>query len=313
MPVMPDDDGWQKRRRFRRNKPLIIASVIALAVVGTVCYGLTLGDKSDDSNFGTQPYATATHPNGVYATTTATADPNGPFAGTPAAKWPIGAAGITVPAAVAVTGFTKAQVATDLNTVRKLLTDARLDPRMLVNHDASAFLALIAPDERSDLKAMFTKPSTDGGAITSLATLLDGTVKLDSYGPRVSGRITFAAARDNHNDLNVLQIITNYVWAYSFVGHDDNVVVLHDEIHWWFYRSADVDNVDLGAWPSTFQGYGQDIDCADFNQGLVAPPLSDQGSGPDLGANDPNQFYDPDHSLDITNTCDTSSSASPTP
>src|SRR5262249_30129994 len=130
-------------------------------------------------------YPTASHPSGVFATSSATADPAGPFAHTPAARWAEGEAGITVPPSTAVTDFAAEQVAADLATVKAALVAGRLDHKLLVDHDPSAFLDLLAPDDRTELGEQYRSRDMLG-----LVTSIDPGAHLDSHPPRVSGRTT---------------------------------------------------------------------------------------------------------------------------
>jgi hypothetical protein len=88
-------------------------------------------------------------------TTSAHAASTQAFAGTPAANYPKGTAGITLPPAKAVLGFSARQVAADLAKVRTALIASRLDPRMIDRHDTSGFVRLLAPTSQAYAEKQF--------------------------------------------------------------------------------------------------------------------------------------------------------------
>ncbi|MEU9233030.1 hypothetical protein [Streptomyces subrutilus] len=70
-----------------------------------------------------------------------------PFRGSPALQWADGAAGIEPPAAEAVGGMTKEQVADALEKTRQFLVAANLDPATLRGERPKAALALLDPKD----------------------------------------------------------------------------------------------------------------------------------------------------------------------
>jgi hypothetical protein len=104
---------------------------------------------------------------------------------------------------------------------------------------------------------------------------------------------------DSHG-VHVLEVVTNYVWAYAF--SDGTVTIVHDQDHWRFYRPTDVPSGSAGLWLSDFQSYVSNMDCTDLDQGLLAPPQFTYlgGGGSD---SDNNSLYDPNHGMDINSTC----------
>jgi hypothetical protein len=133
-----------------------------------------------------------------------------------------------------------------------------------------------------------------------LVTLIDDSGRLGTHPPRVSGRTSFAAAKDD--GLRMLEIVTNYVWAYGF--DNGEISLVHDEIHWQFYRVGEVRDSNLGLWPGKSDAYEFNIDCAAVNRGFLAPPRS---GGPSVATTpnpeNPDNYYNPDHSLDIGDDC----------
>ena len=238
-------------------------------------------------------------------TGTAGAAPTGPFEDTPAATFPKGEAGITLPAATAVTGFTAAEVYAALRQVRKSLVAGRLDQRMLVGHDPSAFLGLLAPTSAEHAQTWF-----DGANFSVVATWIDPSAHLDrDEEVRVSGRVTFASVEAE--GLRTLRITTNFVWVYAFTGDSRHpIAAAHDEIRWDFPATARLRAADKGMWIGAASGYLAWMDCAAASKGLLAPPTATGATVRPTTTEDPDAFLKPDHTLAIGNDCDTAPSPS---
>jgi hypothetical protein len=72
-----------------------------------------------------------------------------PFAGTPAEAYLAGSAGIAIPDARPVAGYSRSQVAAAYKQTRRLLIAANLDPATLRGGNPQAFSRLLTPAERS--------------------------------------------------------------------------------------------------------------------------------------------------------------------
>jgi hypothetical protein len=234
---------------------------------------------------------------GVTATTSASAKPAGPFDGTAAASYPIGTKGITLPKATAVTGFTAVEVGAALTKVRDALVAGRLDQDMTVDHRPDDFLALLAPNARTQIAKWFTSDD-----FSSLATWIDPKVKLDPGNqPRVSGRVTYKSVPDGKR--RALRVTTNFVWVYAFQGEFAwrPLAVEHDEIAWDFPETENLRVADQGMWVHEAKSYGAWIDCVAADKGLVAPTPKGDGRGTDT--EDPDSLAKPDHPMEIDDDC----------
>ena len=288
--------------------------VVALLVTGGVCWAnrgtlgfgaLGFGALGFGAPGGADPrspsYPRQSHPAGVYATSTASARPTDPFGGTPAATYPVGEAGITMPPAVAIGQFSVDQVAVSLDQVRRALIAGRLDRRMLVDRDPSGFLALLAPASADNVRGWFAK-----GEFETLGSQLAPGARLLPQLPRVSGRTTMRAAAQS-DGLRYLEIVTNYVWVYPVDGPDlgvgSRLVIVHDEVHWGFYRPIDVTKRDVELQVIDTQAYEYNVNCAQGAKGLLALPGGEGDLAPYRSPEDPDQYYDPNRSLDIPNDC----------
>ncbi|MFI5911297.1 hypothetical protein [Dactylosporangium sp. NPDC051541] len=224
--------------------------------------------------------------------------PGGPFAGTPAESYAKGAAGITLPPAAAVDGFTAAQVDAALQQVRRALVAGRLDNRMTVSHDNTALLNLLAPNARKEVGAWFTDPRS----FTSVATWIDPAVHLDpKEEARVSGKVTVGVVPVN--DIPTLQVTTNFVWIYAFEKAGSPLAVVHDEVRWDFAKPDNLRPGDEGMWIGTAKSYLALIDCTAAAKGLLAPARPVTATADSGAGEDENSYLRPDRSLEISNRC----------
>jgi hypothetical protein len=283
-------------RDDRRRKLLRTLGVIVVATVAVVAVGPSLRTWLA----GTTPeaYPTQSVPDGISVTTSESAgpvDPTDSFARTAAARYPKGAAGITLPPAKAVKGFTAKEVAAALQKVRAVLIAGRLDHTMLVDHKPAKLLAMLAPRSRADTATWF---KTD--AFLNIATWIAPSAKLDPKQQiRVSGRVTYASKMVD--EIQTLRVTTNFVWAYPFLGPDQPIAVMHDEIVWEFTDPDDVQPSDRGMWLAEADSYMAMMDCALAEKGLLAPGYL-EAADPQATEN-PDAFLRPDHTLDIGDDC----------
>jgi len=241
-------------------------------------------------------YPKAAVPSGITVTTSESATPTDPFAGTPAASYPKGAAGITLPKATAVTGFTAAEVDTSLKQVRKALIAGRLDDMMLTGHDPSRLIALLAPDQRGQAAGWFTNAKFSG-----VATWIDPSVKLDPREePRVSGRVTYSSVMAD--GLRTLRVTTNFIWVYAFAGPDHPLAAEHEQVNWEFPATENLRAGDHGMWVGESKSYSAWVDCVASDRGLLAPTRPEAAPRPS-DSEDPNALLEADHSLDIKDEC----------
>jgi hypothetical protein len=223
----------------------------------------------------------------------AAAKSGGAFAGTPAEKFPPGEAGIVLPAPGAVDGYPADEVAVALQQVRAALVAGRLDHRMLVDHDPTALVDMITESERDQIRKWF-----ESGEYANIATWGASDAKLSAEPPRVSGRMTYRTGSDE--GVRYLEVVTNYVWVYAF-AEGTGPAIVHDEVRWRFMDRNAVRPSARGMWISGGESYASNIDCSGLRTGVVGPPKR-----PAVGRStetDPDQYYQPDHTLAIENTC----------
>jgi hypothetical protein len=254
-----------------------------------------------DRNDGNHPEPAASNPRfGEPRVSTRSADDA--FVRTPAATYPEAGAGIVLPTAAAVPGFTEAQVAADLDKVRQVLIAGRIDTRVLLQHDLTGLLALYAPDARAGVQKDF-----DDHHGLSYATRIAAGQKYSGK-VRDKGTITFAAATGSEGGRE-LRITAKFVWVYAFDGPlrsaGDHLVNLLEDVTWIFYNGADFDADPLDMYPYDGRVFGYNIDCAQFGHDLVAlgQPKTVTG-GAAAGKDADAAAFDPASSIDsFTDTC----------
>ncbi|MFG2576118.1 hypothetical protein [Streptomyces sp. NPDC048481] len=119
-----------------------------------------------------------------------------PFAGSPALRWADGAAGIVVPPATPVGTLSKAQVEKALQSSRKLLIDANLDPATLRGDRPRAALAAIEPRQKDLLALLNTglsKPDEAHDPLSMFSRFDPRRLRLVGEVVKTRGRMTFTA------------------------------------------------------------------------------------------------------------------------
>lgn len=276
-------------RRRRRGRwfagALVVLAVGAVVVllVRTSLFEPVAADRSPDD--GTAPAA---------STGGASFDAAQPFASTPAAAWPDGAAAIVPPPPQAIGSFSAQKVGETTQRVRDVLVASRLDPRMLVNHDPAGYLDLLAPDARRQLEPFF-----GGGQeprVQSLVSLVATGSTLLPVAPKVSGSMTVALGEPGE-----LVVHTNYVFAYAFEPKAE--LRLTDAMNTIVVVRADVDYVlrvgdrwtqgSRGLWYGTATGFGYSIGCDAYRKGFLAPVTTGRAVAGGRDEASPGHYFDP--------------------
>jgi hypothetical protein len=285
--------GAQSRRRQRW----------LLAAIGLLATGLMVALLVQ---IGAAPQrAPAAEPDATPASFTAApaVDQSRPFATTPAAHWPDGAAGIVIPEASAIAEHNAQQVQAALHQVRDILVASRLDHRLVVNHDPATFLAALAPDARRLLAPLFgTGREVEA---QSLVSMVDRGHTLLPVAPKVTGRMWAQAG-----DAGELVVHTNYVVAYAFrAGHPDQIVDAMDIL---VVIRAEVDYVlrtgprwtpgSQGWWYGKADGYAYSIACNSYRKGFLAPVSAEHTTGR-APRTDGHAYFDPTGPLPATRSC----------
>jgi hypothetical protein len=278
---------------FARRAPWVLTGLVLVALLALAVPKMFAGgtpSRADDA------YPKAGVPSGITVTTSESAAPTDPFAGTPAALYPKGAAGITLPRAAAVTGFSATEVGRDLQQVRTALIAGRLDDMMLTGHDPSRLIALLAPAGRKQVTSDFKTAK-----FTGYATWIDPAVKLDPREtPRVSGRVTYSSLIVDK--IRTLRVTTNFIWVYAFAGPGHPLAAEHEQINWEFPAVQNLRKEDRGMWIGNTTSYAALVDCSAARRGLLAPTRPELAPQPQSSEDD-NALLEADHALDIKDEC----------
>lgn len=272
-------DVWRllrdMRRRRRRRWLMLAVGLLAVALTATLLGRIGAFDGVLPA--GDAPPAESA-PASLTSTVTPTADQRGPFAASPAAGWPDGAAGLVAAEAAAVNGFTADQVRAALDQVRDILVSSRLDRRLVVDHDPSAFLAALAPDARRQLGPLFG--SGREVEVQSLVSMVDRGHALPPVEPKVKGRMWAGASGPGE-----LVVHTNYVFAYAFVtatkpagGMADPLVVVRADVDYVLRTGPRWTRDSRGWWYGKADGYAYSIACDSYARGFLAPAVTEDAT-----------------------------------
>jgi hypothetical protein len=221
-----------------------------------------------------------------------------PYEGTVAENFAEGADGIVLPPvevvpdgyiadySLATRDITTKEVAEALDDVRTALIAARLDRRMLVDHDPQPFIQTLA---RLYWHAWFDpflpelreSDDYDQPEFAYLATKLAPGVR-QAAEPRVAGRIAYGAGTSHRGGApeadpwRVLRIATRFVWVYALEvpGESASIVVIRNDVVWQVPTDWRLDccqtNVGLHHAVAEVRAWG--VDCEIYEkQGLVQP------------------------------------------
>lgn len=285
----------EKKAQRKKDSRVLVAIVLAAVVVigGGVFAFVNYAPQSwrhqvtalVKSSASAKASATATPAlkvtTGPLTPVTATGPPADPFAGSPAAHWADGAAGITIPAARAHGAYSAAQVRSAYQTTREMLIAANLDWPTLRGGSPKAFeKLLIAPELKQFLAGLHTTKVDKSGAdentrdwITSFAP---GSTKFVTTVVKVRGTMRASAVRESGSP--VLRITADYDFVYAVEPPGDPAA-------WMRVVQQMSGTVEFGDWagtPGSFEpwydigGSTSGVRC-DTHDGYVHP---DFGTGP---------------------------------
>jgi hypothetical protein len=132
-----------------------------------------------------------------------------PFAGSPADKWPSGAAGIALPAAKPIGIFSAHTVAKDEQLVKDYLVAAYLDPKTLAGGYPQSAVDLMDPQMRRQVTPQLDDPKAND-ASDLLASRFDPKVAVPLPDVRVQGVVTLSGDGDNG-----LSVRADFLFVYA--------------------------------------------------------------------------------------------------
>lgn len=192
--------------------------IVALSTIPVVSTGLAIIFVQDHSGGSSQARTTAS-PDGTRSPSSAPASEPAPpgslYAGTPAATWPVGKAGISIPAVTSTTAYIPEHAAAMRTFVKKYLVTALLDRRVVLQGDMGPFLRAMGPEPASRWTEWL---STKSERATGNALAWDSLVNRFHPGdwtqveePRVKGRTRVSYSSDN-----CVVFTWSYAVAYGF-------------------------------------------------------------------------------------------------
>ncbi|MFF3861934.1 hypothetical protein [Streptomyces sp. NPDC002209] len=139
-----------------------------------------------------------------------------PFKGSPALQWADGAAGIEVPAAEAVGGMSKEQVADALEKTKQFLVAANLDPATLRGERPAAALALLDPkleEQLSRVEGSLTAPTKENDPLHLFSRVKPAELKPAGDVVKVRGRMWVEPGKE----AGQANVLADYTFVYPFV------------------------------------------------------------------------------------------------
>ncbi|WBB70366.1 hypothetical protein [Micromonospora sp. WMMD812] len=270
-----------------------IGGIVALGLVVVLAVsGMTFRQRVHDG----EPLLPRRDRTAAARPTDASGNSLGVYVGTPAESFAAGADAIELPAATAAGPFTAKQVANALDQVRQALVAARLAPSMVAADEPGPFLALLAEDNRDEVRADLAD-----GASLNYATRIDpdanpGWVRDD--GVRAKGTVSFRATTDA-DGFRVVEITTSFLWVYSFdlwqaqkYPPGTELVTIRDRVVWHLPHPDDVLPASRGLWVAEAASTVQNADCAAIRRGYLALEKKDRLGIPTPGPT--GDVYQPD-------------------
>ena len=171
--------------------------------------------------------------------------PADPFQGTPANGWANGAAGIVLPEANPMGGFTTAQVEYAYQTTRKLLIAANLDKATLLGGAPTAFADLLTNQQRATFLSGLNKVGRDkqGYPLSTRSWIMSfapGDAQLIGSVIKVHGTMHAVAVGDG-NGSDELDVHLDYLFTYA-------VESPHQAGSWMRIVDEDQWTVEFGNW-----------------------------------------------------------------
>ncbi|QXJ24721.1 hypothetical protein AGRA3207_006103 [Actinomadura graeca] len=212
--------GRARRREFhepshRGAVVQVIAGVLVLLLVST---GLWWWNRPGDPAALPAPPAIVPVP-----APTGGVPPADPFAGSPAASYADGEAGLRMPGPRAMNGLSAADLALAYGRVRKLIAAANLDPGTVFGRSPDAFAALLHPGQRRDFRANLDRAG-EGNTRGWLTSFAAGTAEQAAETVKVHGTATAGEASERGADGVLVKADHLFVYAVRSPGRPETVI-----------------------------------------------------------------------------------------
>ncbi|MFF7444483.1 MULTISPECIES: hypothetical protein [unclassified Streptomyces] len=226
-------------RRGLSRQLLVLAVLIALAF-GTAIY---MGVRHPYENpaalrdVEASAFRTTVVPLAPQGEVPGAADPESLYAHSPAARFRVGAAGITLPAARDTSHFSTTQVMSALDTVKEYLVRSALYPEVLTGGETRPVRVLLPADQHPQFDESLNHPAADGRhAVTGWLVRFDPeTVELADPRIRVRGTL-----RTTETSSAFLEITSDHTFVYALrpagaaAGADSSLFTVRREMRFRF-------------------------------------------------------------------------------
>src|SRR5215469_14368409 len=213
----------QPRTRLRANRGRLRRAAYLTIVLAVIAALIVLSGKllhtsgNSAANPDNTPVTNGATPSAPPTVAPVLFNPADPFSGTPAEDYGDGAAGIVIPAAHAVGGYSAAQVRAAYATVRRFLIAGHLNRTVLTGGSPAAFARLLIPTQRSWFDRNLDKQGlARRGYLRSTRSWLTAFAPstTDLIGPVIKVHGTMTAAAQGSGNSRVLSIRADYLFVY---------------------------------------------------------------------------------------------------
>lgn len=280
------------RRRDPRGRAMLSVKILCgLALVGVIGYGFWPRSHPpapvNASPAGTSSPWTAA---AAAAATSASASPSQSFAnpddayfaGSPALSWADNEAGFELPAASALNGVSKSEVAAGYKLLEQLMEAGNLDATILNGGSVTDFTRLLDPKSGSakDLANALAHPSASHDPVGLVTRFNPANTRLLGHSVKVHGTMSAKADKERHSVL----LTADYLFVYA-VGPasadpaQDTRVVMHRTVEIQVVDPAYFQMTAGTAWLYQYSYSGANSKCYDYS-GFVDPDFAEDGTAP---------------------------------
>ncbi|MGW3492297.1 SCO2583 family membrane protein [Streptomyces sp. NPDC001020] len=211
----------RRRPPLRRGlpRPVLMLFLLIAVALGTAIYMSVRHPEPAPEALPVEPLRMTVIPLAPRSAVPGSTDPEALYAHSPAARFRVGADGITLPAARHTAHFSEDQVVAALTTAKEYLVESSLDPAVLTGGANRPVRLLLAPEQLAQFDQSFAHPAADGRHTPTgwLVRFDPARVQLADRGIRVRG--TLQATEANSATLEVTADHT-LVYALKPTGAD---------------------------------------------------------------------------------------------